>query len=254
VNIKISNWAVFGLLVGIGLLIFALYRGCSNVKENAALSINYKERIRKLENDSIEEAKQRAAYYDTTEFLNVQLALSDNKLLSLTENLGKANDRIATLLKKHVPIEPNPDTNVTLVPNEYIEDCSGCFSELKNGQQLVLKYKTEKENQEKLFKSQISTKDSRINSLEIKNLQLISSYGTLLDSSQKQQSKLEQRRTLFFKMGALAINQSLPNGIGIGAMYQDKRKRIFSVGYYITEYKTVYQAEVAFPLSLRKLK
>jgi hypothetical protein len=75
-----------------------------------------------------------------------------------------------------------------------------------------------------------------------------------LDSSQKQQSKLEQRRTLFFKMGALAINQSLPNGIGIGAMYQDKRKRIFSVGYYITEYKTVYQAEVAFPLSLRKLK
>lgn len=251
-SVKISNWGILGLLISIGILVFALYKGCDNVNKNATLSVNYKERILKLEQDSIEQDKQRSAYFDTTEFLNGQLALSDNKLLSLTENLEQANDRIATLLKKHVPIGPNPDTNVTLVPNEYIEDCSGCFSELKNGQQLVIKYKSEKDNQEMLFKRQISTKDNRIKSLEAKTIQLTSNYRSLLDSSQKQQNKLEQRRTLFFKMGALAINQSLPNGIGIGAMYQDKRKRIFSIGYYITEYKTVYQAEVAFPLSLIK--
>lgn len=254
VNNKTPRWPIYVMLVLIGLLAIALYKGCKNVKSNKVTPIAIKERIKKLEEDSAKSAKEINELKSAIQVQEGQLELSDNKLLSLTENLGAANERITALLRKHIPIQPSLDTNVTTVPNQFINECAECFTELENGQKEVIKYKAEKDNQEQIFRSQLATKDKLIKAIEKSNVVLAESYKELLDSTELMQNRLEQRRILYFKMGALAINQPMPNGIGAGFMYQDKRKRIFSIGYYITEYKTVYQAEVAFPLSLRKSK
>lgn len=240
------------LIAGIIVLVFSLVKGCNNNKAKDAQLIDYKGRITKLEQDSIDNAKNDKAYNDSMELSNGQLALSKNKELSLTENLERANMRIATLLNSHVPIQPSVDTSFVAVPNLYVDDCEGCFSELKNGQQLVLKYKAEKDNQEQIYKGQLNAKDSRIKYLELANNKIGKDYRSLLDSGSKQAPEL--RRTLFVSIGAMSINQPLPNAVGLGLLYEDKRRRVFGAHYYVGAYGAIYQAQIAAPLSLRRKK
>jgi hypothetical protein len=135
------------------------------------------------------------------------------------------------------------------VPNEYIEDCSGCFSALDKAQQLGLRYKLELDNKDNLTKSKVKVLDNRINILENQNAQLNKSYRSLLDSTNKKAYTL--RRTLFATIGAMSINQIMPNAIGGGFLYEDKKRRIFGVKYYISEYGSIYQGEISLPLSLK---
>lgn len=239
-----------GLLILLGLLIVALYKGCDNAKNNKEIDLS--ERIKKLESDSINEAHNKEVYQQTIEFQDGQLALSNNKIASLTIGLDSANDRIASLLKRHKPVLPDADTSVTTVPNVFINDCTECFTELENGQKLVLRYKAEKDNQESIFKTQLKTKDNRIQSLELVNTGVAKSYKSLIDSVDKLKANMEFRRTLYFKLGALAINQPFPNSAGAGLIYQDKMKRMFAVGYYISPFGSIYSTDIAFPLSLKR--
>lgn len=248
-KLQIPTWAKLALFILLGLLIISLMRGCSNERAAAATIIDYKNRINKYINDSIDNCANKANYFDTTEYLNGQLDLSNIKILSLTENLDSADKRIATLLKKHVPVEPDPDTSVTLVPNLYIEECSECFTELSNGQQLVKKTLAEKANQERLLNGKISSGSARIAYLEKYSAKLESDYKKELDSAK---SVVEQRRILYFKVGAAAINQYFPNSIGPGLVYQDKKKRLFMGSVYASKYNPVFTIDLAFPLSLKK--
>lgn len=250
VNKRKYNWVIFGLLILLGLLIAALYRGCGNAKNSKEIDLS--QRIKKLEADSINDARDKEVYQQTIEFQDGQLTLSNNKVASLAIGLDSANDRITALLRRHKPVIASTDTSITTVPNAFIADCSSCFIELENGQKLVLRYKAEKDNQESIFKGQINTKDSRIKSLEIVNRGVAQSYRSLIDTVDKLKAKMEFRRTLYFKLGALAINQPFPNSAGAGLIYQDKMKRMFGVGYYISPFGSIYSADIAFPLSLKR--
>lgn len=249
-NHRKYNWVILGLLIGIGLLVFAIYRGCQNIR-NSATNINLSVRLKKLEYDSVKNAFDKEVYQQTIEYQEGQLSLSTNKIAALTFGLDSANGRITALLKRYKPVVANTDTSITTVPNAFIADCSDCFTELKNGQQLVLKYKAEKDNQEYQYKSQIKTKDNRIKSLELINTGVTKSYKSLLDSAGKLNARSEIRRTLYLKLGMLSINQTLPNSAGVGLVYQDKMKRLFGVGYYVSPFGSIYSADIAFPLSLK---
>lgn len=251
-SVTINKWLLLALIIGTCVLLWALIRGCNNSKDNQTLAVNYKERSKTLEDSLRLSQKELIAYKDTMKFLNGQLSLTDNKLLSLTEDLGSANDRITALLKKHVPIEPNPDTSITTVPNEYIEDCAGCFSELSKGQQLVIKYKSEKDKQEQLYKGQLNLKDNRIRSLESSNNSLTRSYSSLLDSSKRFQDTFAPRGRLYLSWGVLFA--PWPQSAGAGLMYQDKRNVIFGGMWYYGTQGHMVEANIHFPLSFRKLK
>lgn len=255
-NKRKYNWLILGLLVVIGLAIMGLLRTCKSVKNNP--QINLSERVKKLLDDSVKNAINEDVYQHTIEYQDGQLALSDNKIASLTISLDSANDRISALIKKYkikwsalTNGAENTDTSMTMVPGAFVADCSSCFQELEKGQQSVLKYKAEKDNQEYLFKTQIKTKDSRINNLELINKGITSSYRSLLDSTKKINSS-PVRRTLYFKLGMLAINQTFPNSAGMGLLYQDKMKRMFGVGLYVSPFGSIYSADIAFPLSLKR--
>lgn len=249
-QVKISNWFIFGALILIGVLIVSLIRGCDNFNEAKQSNVNLAERIKVLQQDSLDNVTNNKQYEVQSEYLASQLETSNDSIKSLNEDLRDADKRIATLLKTHQSVSPNADTNITTVPNRYITDCADCFAELGNGQKLVLKYKLERDNQERIYKAQLEIKNNRINNLQDYSNKLYNNYKNLLDSSGK---KLEQRGILFFKMSALAINQNLPNAGGAGFIYMDKKKRLFGVSAYLSNYGSVYQAEIAFPLSLKKL-
>lgn len=237
--------------LGVVILMFALVRGCQNEKKSASIVIDFKGRINKLTQDSIDNANQLTAYKDTMQFMDGQLSLSKNKELSLNEDLGKANHRITALLKKHVPIQPSSDTSAVLVPNDYLVDCKDCFEELGNGQKLVRKYKEEKDNQEKIYKGQLNLKDNRINNLEKSNINLTAGYKSLIDSSKKMQDVLNPRGRLYLSWGVL-WKDYVPWAAGAGLMYQNKRSLIIGASWYYNSKGHMIQTNVHFPLSLKK--
>lgn len=253
--IKIPNWLKLVSLVCLVLIIAALVRGCRQSKKQQIEIVNYKEQIKKHKADSVKEVKAKEAYRDSMEFIQGQWALSKNRELALNENLGKANDRITILLRKHVPIKPSSDTSVTTVPNEFINDCADCFHELENGRDSVLKYKAEKDNQEQLLLGKINIKDNRISFLEKSNAQLGQSNSVLLSSAKEMQDKWKPRGRLYLSWGVLW--SPWPVGAGGGLMYQNKRNVMFGLkGYYgIPRFektaKTTVETTVNFPLSLR---
>jgi hypothetical protein len=253
-KIQIPGWLIAILFILLGLLILSLIRGCNNQQGAAIAKINYEDRIKKLLADSSENANNEKQYNIQTEFQAAQLEQINDSVSSLNEDLSRANDRIATLQKKRIQVTPNPDTSATLVPNEFIAQYGDCFTELHKGQQLVMRYKAAKDSQEIIYKELLSTKDQRISFLNNYTTQLSGQYQSLLDSSKRVQHLLEQRRTFYFKLGILSINQTLPNSGGAGLIYQDKMKRLFSIGYYLSPYGSIYQFEGAIPLSLIKRK
>jgi hypothetical protein len=251
VQVKISNWAILVTLVLLGLLIIALIRGCKNNQHNGALIVNHEAHLNNLIQDSIETAKKLNENDKQMEVLEGQLSLSNNKLLFLDENLGKANDRITILLKKHVPIKPSlVDTGTMVVPTMYVNECADCFTELSNGQKLVIQYKAEKENQFNLLSGKINLKDNRIRDLETANIKLTSNYRSLIDSSKKFQDKLKPRGRLYLSWGVL-WKDYVPWAAGAGLMYQNKRSLIIGASWYYNSQGHMVQTNIHFPLSLR---
>src|SRR5687767_4290937 len=219
---------------------FALIRGCQNEKKVASTAIvDLKGRINKLKQDSIDLVNHLIDSRDTIKLLDGQLSLSDNRLLSLNENLDKASARITNLLHKHVPIKPNPDTSVTLVPNIYIEECSECFEELSDGRDSVKKYRAEKDNQERIYQSKLSVKDNSINYLEKLNNKLAKDYKSLLDSA----GSVKRKGMMYFSYGVL-WDAYVPRSAGAGLMYQDTRFRQYGVKVYFGDHKPMVETQM----------
>lgn len=250
-SLKINPLLATLTLIGIFLLIFALIRGCNNSNKLQLSNINYKEEIKKLKEDSIKQIQEKAAYKDTMEFIDGQLSLSKNKEAALNENLENANERITKLLGKHIPIKPNPDTSVTLVPNVFINECADCFTELENGQEEVRKYKALKDNQEQIYLSKINGKDNRISFLEKTSAALGQTNSSLLNNIKTLQDKWMPRRKLYFTIGVISIDQYFPNGAGGGFIYQDKKSNLIGINYFLTAKGSVYQAQLSRPLSFK---
>jgi hypothetical protein len=247
VTLQINKWLIVAILVGVVILVFTLVRGCQNGERAAALVINSDSLTNKLKQDNINLVNQLAANADTTQFLEGQLSLSHNKEIALNENLDKANARITNLLSKHVPIKPSPyDTGSTVVPNDYIVDCHDCFEELGNGQQLVRKYKAEKDNQEQIYKGQLNVKDNRINHLEKANKEVTSSYMALIDIT-KDIGKPKGK--LYLSWGIMW--GPLPRMAGAGAMYQTPRSLILGAKWYYGAAGHMVETTLNFPLSLK---
>jgi len=236
------------MLVLLGILIVALYKGCVRYRSVNNDNVNMRWRIDQLLADSASTAKKLADNSIESFLLNGQIELINNKNEMYLDSFGNLNKEITYLRGRYKPIAPSVDTSVTTVPNEYIEDCAGCFDRLGKAQQLGIRYKAELDNKDQVYASKINVLNKRVGILEKHNEQLGKSYRSLLDSVPV---KSDIRRTLFLTMGVMAINTNMPNAIGGGLMYEDKRRRIFGAKAYISKYGNVYQADVSFPLSLR---
>src|SRR6478735_3663675 len=233
---------VYAMLILLILLAYALYRECTKSYEGEVNRGDIQGRLKRLINDSIESSKKLADNSIQRELLEGQLEVADNKNTAYLDSFD-------VLKKRYKPVVASVDTNVTTVPNEYIEECSGCFAAIDKAQQLGLRYKSELDNKDNLTKSKIKVLDNRISILENQNVQLGKSYRSLLDSTNKAVPAL--RRTLFATIGAMSINQIMPNAIGGGFLYEDKRRRIFGAKYYVSKYGSIYQGEISLPLSLK---
>lgn len=251
---KPKKWVIWLAFIVVVVLFVGIFKGCQQHKALAMKDarIDTLERINKY-NDSI--GKENKRQYDgVREYQSGIIALRDNQILSFYDSLGKLNNQIVSLQKRYKPITASVDTSVTTVPNEYIEDCAECFTLLDKSKETSLKLKADYNNLSSAYKDKIKTQESRITQLGAENTQLKNNLTSAIDIAKENQKKYEPRRKVLVSISALAVDGYVPNGVGVGAFYQDKRNRLFGAHVFGSNVGAIYMGQFALPLSLRRNK
>lgn len=253
-TVKISGW-IFGVgMVVIALLLFGRVRSCKNTDNALQENQELKNINLKLYADSIEAYHREEDYKAASELQDGQITLKENQLQAKDDSLETANIRITKLLNRHIPITPNADTNITTVPNEYITDCEGCFTELYRGREMVISYKDSVGSLRKEYKEKIKTDSSHIADLNEQNFNLIGTIKDALKVARKAKEDAKPHWKILFSMSTMAINANVPNAAGIGFGYQDKYNRIVAAKYFTSEYGSIKQIDLFVPLSFKRKK
>lgn len=252
-TIKINPLIAGIVLMGIVLLIFGSIRSCNNSKrllsekDSSLLDIS-----KKIINDSVAAIEKQKEYNAEKEFRDGQIELWKNKVFSKNDSLALAYKRIDKLLANHIAVVPSLDTSITTVPNEYVEDCEGCFSELKRDRDLVSRYEWSIDSLNLAYNNKMKLDSNRINDLNKQNYNLNATLNDAIGIAKRKEEKSRPRWKILFSLSTMAINANVPNAAGFGFGYQDKYNRVISVKYFASEYGSIKQADIFIPLSFKK--
>ncbi len=253
-TLKIPSWLIFAVLIGAGILIFAI-RGCNQGQQAVAESIQWKQKNIKLIQDTTRLAKERDSlkriYQDSLDFVNGQWVLAKNQTVATRYQLDSADKRITDLRARYQAVIPNKDTSITTVSNDYIANCADCFAELSNGQEKVKTYMAQIDNLNQSYQSKINLQQNRINQLDKQNTQLAGTLHDCIDSSQRAEKKLAPHGQLFFSWNVLWVPFT-PTMAGIGLMYENKYRVQFGLRGMFGRYGNGFETEVNMPLSFKR--
>ncbi|HZI69679.1 MAG TPA: hypothetical protein VFD60_00815 [Nitrososphaeraceae archaeon] len=254
-TLQIKPWLKYATLIALGILLIASIRGCHQGQASVAAaekwhrstdSLNNVTKILKVIIDST-----KKSYQDSLDFVNGQLALAKNQLIATKYLLDSADSRITALRGRYRPIQPNADTSITTVPNDYIANCADCFTELSNGQAKVKQYMGQIDDLNKSYQSKINLQQNRINQLDQQNAQLSGTLQDCLEVSKAAEKKLAPHGQLFFSWSVLWVPY-IPTMAGVGLMYQNKYKLQIGVRGMFGRYGNGFETEVNMPLSLKR--
>lgn len=254
-TIKINPLVTGGASIVVALLVFGFLRSCNNT--NALLSekdTKLDSVAKKASNDSADAAVDRMKYKAAKELLDGQIGLWQNRALASRDSLEAANRRINKLLVKHIPVATSADTSATTVPNAYIEDCEGCFVELKNGRDLVSRHEWIEDSLRLEYNRKMKLDSNRIIELNRQNTTLSTTLTDVMAIARAKDEKNKPHSRVLLSLSTMAINANVPNAAGFGFGYQDKYNRIFAIKYFTSEYGPIKQADVFISLSFKRRK
>lgn len=241
-------------MLGVAILVFFLAKGCSNgasaVLENEMLRVRLDTLASDWNQREFSILESRKKYEDSMSFKDREIELKENQLQAARNEAATANKEISALLKRHRPIEPNVDTTITTVPNEYIVDCAECFNQLEAQQLRGMVIDGRMDSLKLAFRSKDVTQNNRITQLELEKKKDSSTISQCLAVAKRQSELLEPKGKLYFSLGA--IWAPMPRAVGAGLAYADKRGRIFSAKVYGGEWGTIYGTDLIFPLSFKR--
>lgn len=252
-SIKVSNWVIFALLIGIGLLIFALARGCRKIKQDQ-VNIN---KLMGLTDSSMalsrravtEWADAKKAYKDTLEFERGQRMLAEAQKERTEDDLNRVLSENERLIKKYKNQEYT-DTTMVQAPREFVDDCKDCFTRLEITNGITLKYKKEVNEWADKFKKETSRISNRVTQVEKERDSYRFSVDSLTNIQKKSVSAIKPRGRLYLSWGVLW--SYWPTAAGGGLMYQTPRNMIFGAKCYYGAGKTTVETTINFPLSLKR--
>lgn len=248
-------WKVYAVLIALGIILFASIRGCHQGQASVAVAEKWHRSTDSLSNVTkilkvvIDSTKK--SYQDSLDFVNGQLALKNNQLVYTKYSLDSADQRITILINKYKDIQPATDTSVTTVPNEYVNECHDCFTELKGGQAKVKLYLSQLDSVKQVTQTKLNLQQNRINQLNQQNTQLAGTLQDCLEVSKAAEKKLAPHGQLFFSWSVLWVPY-IPTMAGVGLMYQNKYKLQIGVRGMFGRYGNGFETEVNMPLSLKR--
>lgn len=244
---------IFAMLVAIGILIIALYRGCKKVKNNQqqietlieltdSFSVISKRAI-----DGWTESKK--SYEDSLEFERGQRLLAENQKERAEDDLNSALSENKKLLKKYRD-QKYTDTATVLAPKEFVDDCKECFERLDVTDKLTLKYKQEVADWAVRFKRETSLISNRVFLVERERDDFRSKVDSLTLIQKGSISNIRPKGRLYLSWGVLW--SPWPVAAGAGLLYQTTRNVLFGVKGYYGPNKTTVETSINFPLSLKR--
>lgn len=247
---KNPKWKAYAILILLGILVVALWKGCVNNKPSVDQLIidSLSNRVKYL--DSIGEVN-KIDHFNSVEIANGLVEIANNRVAATELKNDSLNKRIVALLNRYKTVAVSVDTNVTTVENSFINDCTECFELLDNSKQLTLKLRGEHDNIMKALKSKISIQDNRINQLDVENNNLRSTLSSSINTARSLQDKNKPRGRLFFTVALIGQKETLLIGGGGGLVYMDKRSRLYGGNYYGTNLGPMWTATLSFPLSFK---
>lgn len=244
---------IVGLAV-IFILMFLLDKGCSISRQAILLSKELQTKndslTAKITIDSTTAIENKKEYETALDLANGQVEIKGNQIAKTETELDAANKRINTLIANHKDILPDSDTSSTYVPNEFITDCNGCFTELSNGQKLVQQYKSDNEQLKLSLHLKEKFQTDRIVQQDQEKIKLAKSLQDCMDISKAAQKALSPHGQLYFSWNV--IWTPFPIAAGIGGIYQNKRKMQYGVKWLYGRYGQMIETEINLPLSLKR--
>ena len=255
---KIFNWPPwlkFLILIGVGVLIIVLIKGCKNNKEQAAdikALVRISDSLKALTKDAVIGWRQSEAQYrDSLEFERGQRLLAEAQKERIEDDLMRVNKDNAALLEKYKYYK-YADTNMVLAPKEFVDDCKDCFTKLETTDRLSITYRKQVNDWSKKYERETSLLQNRISKVESERdvfHHKVDSFATVQKTAV---NKIKQRGRLYLSWGVLY--QPWPKYAGAGFMYQTKNNMIYGAKWYYGTGGQVVETTINFPLSLRKLK
>lgn len=198
----------------------------------------------------------RLVYEQQSNTINGKLEESQKQIELRDEHIHLLEDTISALLQKHQATKTKVvlgDTGTTIVPNEYIHECEGCFDLLGRYKKESNQLRFERDSYDSLMRQQNSISENRIAELEQQKL----TFNKLLNDCRLARAGAPvYEPTRKVKLSAMAMFGSpfTPKGGGIGVIYEDKKFNEYGGHYLLTDNKPIYLFHIAKTISLRRKK
>lgn len=195
----------------------------------------------------------KQAYIDSLDFVRGQLDLQQEKSNAQQDRVTDLEKQITKLLAKHDTTKQKlqtfaSDTGFTLAPNEYINDCEGCFTLLGKYKKESVQLKFERDGYDSLMRQQNAINEKRIAEVNDE----LNIWMHLYNSSISTPPKVTRKIKLSL-MGMFG-NPFLPKGGGFGTIYEDKKFNDYAAHVVFTNKGNMYMINIAKTISFRRKK
>lgn len=207
-------------------------------------------------NAAADSSKQH--YADSLDFVRGQLDLQQEKSAAQTDCITDLEKLIDSLTIKHAVTKSkikisDSDTGFVLAPNEYVQECEGCFTLLGNYKKENIQLRFERDSYDSLMRQQANIQADRINELDAERLK----FNKLLNDCRLARASVQAcdttRKVKLSVMG-MFDNPFLPRGGGFGVIYEDKRFNEYSGHVIFTGSGNIYLLNIAKTISFRRKK
>lgn len=220
-----APWWVYVLIGGIAVFILFKFCGRSKNDRNAIIA--------NLENkhmqDSVKMAADSIEYQNNIYNIKKQITFKSDTINALgmqLNNIIKENRQLIYKYKNNDYIK-NVDPSAVLMPQEFVEDCKDCFAQLEKTTDSVEEYKHESDMIKILWITQANLDSARIEKLEHEKLRLNKDYNDMRAAAEINTKTLTSKRKLKIGIAGMLNDKFLPNAIGPGLIYEDKKDRDF---------------------------
>lgn len=209
---------------------------------------------------NLSDSLKKQDYIDSLDFTRGQLALQQERANTQQEMVTDLQKQMDSLTTKHEVtkanikwVPDNKDTGFVLAPNEYINECEGCFTLLGKYKKESGQLKFERDSYDSLMRQQADIQENRIKELDAERLR----FNKLLNDCRLARAYVpacEPTRKLKYSIMGMFGNPFLPKGAGVGFIYEDKKFNEFGGHFLLTDDGPVYLLHIAKTISLRRKK
>jgi len=203
--------------------------------------------------DSVQALIRATLYADTIAAIKKDKERAFMQYQHATTDLNKTLAENKRLINKYQTTNYNQivDSSAVLMPAEFVNDCKDCFTRLEITTDSIEYFKYQADAIQTLYISQSSIDSARIMELEKQKIKLNKDYNDMRMAAEVQAKALQPTRKIKTGIAARLNDKFLPNGVGPGLMYEDKKDRDFAVKALFGNGPPSYVVDVYVPFTFK---